>query len=435
MKKMLLIKVFILYICLILCITSACQPTPERNAIVHVGDFLQSIEGTPAPQASYIDPESWNETLNLKNGDKKIEISAVINVPDVTAFPVYKVEKTEFEDARIKLLVNYFTKGKEVIRNSEPTKAEWTKRLIIAKKNNDEEMVADIEKEIESAPETVEPEVITAWYAGRSPAGKFLTDNGEYAEISVRKNVFIYINGFVETEYVRELNDEGKIGDLAITEEYAITAALNMLHELGIDHMTVGSVEKAQRYVCYSNSALPVFSEKPVSKGYLIKFARNIDGIAGIGNNVFYYNIKDDFAYTAPLYPEEIQVYFDESGIAQSFTWSYPLTIKEIVTENAALLPFEDMKQRIRDMLKFINSYSSEPKKVTKINLNMAIVSVKDHPEEAMYVPAWFIYYTETYGNIRQEYTLALNAVDGGRISEYPVDIDPETQKLMDADK
>jgi hypothetical protein len=70
--------------------------------------------------------------------------------------------------------------------------------------------------------------------------------------------------------------------------------------------------------------------------------------------------------------------------------------------------------------------------------MNMAIVSVKDHPDEAMYVPAWFIYYTETFydedtgGNLQQSARLALNAVDGGRVLECPVDIDPETQQMID---
>ena len=67
--------------------------------------------------------------------------------------------------------------------------------------------------------------------------------------------------------------------------------------------------------------------------------------------------------------------------------------------------------------------------------MNITIVDVKDHPEQAMYVPAWFIYYTVNYGDIQQEYTLALNAIDGGRVLELPVDISPEFQAQMDKDR
>jgi hypothetical protein len=150
------------------------------------------------------------------------------------------------------------------------------------------------------------------------------------------------------------------------------------------------------------------------------------------------FGIMDDFAYSAPLYPEEIQIYIDEAGKAQSFTWRYPLEIEEQVTGNANLLPFDEMKQRIRDMLTFINSYDKCPMEVTGIKMNMAIVNVKDHPDEAMYVPAWFIYYTETFyvwdpGEYeQQELRLVLNAIDGGRVLECPVDVSPEFQQAMD---
>jgi hypothetical protein len=40
-----------------------------------------------------------------------------------------------------------------------------------------------------------------------------------------------------------------------------------------------------------------------------------------------------------------------------------------------------------------------------------------------MYIPAWFIYYTKTYGNMQLEYTLVLNAIDGGRMIELPTDV------------
>jgi len=65
--------------------------------------------------------------------------------------------------------------------------------------------------------------------------------------------------------------------------------------------------------------------------------------------------------------------------------------------------------------------------------MKMALVDVKDSSEEAMYVPAWFIGYTETYKTGISESELVLNAVDGGRVLRVPIDTDPDMQQAMDA--
>lgn len=426
-------KINIVFFIIILIIISGCQPTPERTAVVNGGGLEESIKGSPAPIVTYDAPASWQETLDMKGSDTKVEINTQINVPDVTAFPVYKVKQTEFDEARIKSLVNYFTKGKDVIKYAEPTKSELEKQLIIAQKNNDQETIADLEKKIATAPETVELEVITDWSPDKSPSGSFLEDDGEYAGISVKPNIFGCTYGYNETESILALNGNVKIEDIAISKEDAIAAAQDMLHELGIDYMVAGSLEKAQRYASLEDAFVQP-AEKPLSKGYLIKFARNIDGISGITDEGLSFNVMDEFAYKAPLYPEEIRVYVDEAGKVWSFEWFNPLTIEEIINENAVLLPFADVKQRIRDMLFFVNSYNTSNITVTSIDMKMTIVNVKDHPEEAMYVPAWFIYYTKIYDTECLEYKLVLNAIDGGRVLECPVDLSPEMQQAMDED-
>ena len=427
-------SLFIIFIC-------GCQPTPEKTAVVYGGGLEEKLQGSPAPFGAYDAPVSWQETLDMKGNDTKVEINASISVPDVTVFPVYKVKQTEFNDSRIKPLVDYFAKGKDVIKTKEQTKGELEQALILAQKDNDDEWAAQLEEMMETAPETVLDEIITNWDPTLSPSGSFLAEDGEYAEINVSPDRFGYMKkGFILSESMLSLSDKDAFGEVAISGEDAVAAAQNMLHELGIDYMAVGSLEKAQVYASVLDAlAEPV--KEPLSKGYMVKFVRNIDGIVGITDHAIMISMKEDFAYRAPLYPEEIQVYVDETGKAQSFVWSHPLKTEGKVTENIVLLPFEDIKQRIRDMLTFINFNDSLPVQVTNIDLNMAIVDVKDHPGEAMYVPAWFIYYTQTFYDIetgekeQQKLRLGLNAIDGGRVLELPVDISPEFQAQMDKDR
>ncbi len=435
-NKCVKIGAIIISLSIIMLIACACQQTPERNAVVYGGGLEEKLKGSPAPFCAYEAPANWHETLDLEGSDINIEIDASISVPDVTAFPVYKVKKTEFDDSRIRPLVNFFTKGKDVLKDTEPTKAELEEQLILAKKNNDEETIADLESRIANAPVTVEPEVITDWNAKNLLSGNFLEENGEYAGINVSPDMFEYTkSGFSLIERMRIL-DINAFGEPAISKEDVIAAAQNLLRELGIEGMAVGSLEKELRY----SSVDDAFSKKePVSKGYLINFARNIDGTSGILNDHgVIFGITDDFAYRAPLYPEQIQVCVNEAGKVEMFTWWYPLEVKEKVTENAPLMSFEEVKQRIRDMLTFINSSYSVPTKVIRIELNMAIVDVKDHPGEAMYVPTWFIYYRETFNDPEtgeeeyQELRLGLNAVDGGRVLEMPVHTSEEMQQAID---
>lgn len=408
----------------------ACRQTPEKAPVIYGGDLEKKLAGSPAPFGAYDAPANWRETLEMKGSDTKIEIDAEIRVPDVSAFPVYKVKPASFAEVRIESLVSYFAEDREVYKTSEATKADLEAQVILARKNNDEETVAMYESMIAAAPETAETEKITDWSADKSPSGSFLDEDGEYAGISVLPDIFMYGKGLILTDSMLLLNDMDRIGEVAISREDAIAAAQDMLHKLGIDNMAADSLEKAQRYARLSNSAYPQLSEKPASKGYFIKFARNVDGIPGITSHGTYVSMMDDFDYRAPLYPEEIRIYADETGKIQSFVWRHPLETEETVTENAGLLPFEEVKQRIRDMLTFIDSYDSQPIEVTSIEMKMAIVNVKDRPDEAMYVPAWFIDYTETDESGTIEYRLVLNAADGGRVLELPIDSD--TQRQMD---
>ena len=436
-----IICIFLILFSFLVC---ACQPTPEKLSVVSAGDFQQAIAAPAAPFKAYEAPSSWHETLKMKGSDATVEIDATVNVPHVTAYPVYTVRQIDFDTARIKPIVAYFTEGRDVFYQTEPTKNELKAELVVAKANlakakadpssdegdilDMEDMVSLIEALILEAPESVEPVVITDWSPEKSPSGYFKEDDGEEVSISVSPTRFSYSRGATVTESILLLNDRPPIGDIAISADDAIAAAQKMLYELGIEYMTAVGLEKAERFQALGDAFAP--SRNPLSKGYIIKFARNIDGIPGITNESVMSGDKDDFDYRAPLYPEDIEIYVGEDGKPQSFVWSYPIEIKQKANENVSLMPFEEIQQRIRDMLTFIHSFNCEQVKITKIELNMAIVNVKDRPDEAMYVPAWFIYYTETYedptaGNKErtQIFRLALNAIDGGRVLERPVAI------------
>ncbi len=444
MKKHLMTKIYMAFL-LVAVLLTACQPTPTREAVVNAGNLESEIASSSVSVGIYDVPNSWQETLDIEGSNAKIEIDAKITLPDVTAFPVYKVSKADFTTEQAQMLVGYFTKGKDVIKNKERTKAELEQDLVYAKKDNDEQWMTQLEEMIETAPVTIPDEIITDWNPTKSPDGSFLDEAGEQVGISVRPEHFLCMNGSVipesmlltiESEDPAVQHEKVEIGGVSISETDAIAAAQNRLHELGIDYMTADSLEKA--LLC--RSLFDVYTdsdEKPISKGYNIRFVRNVDGISGVSNDAIIFYLNDDFAYRAPLCPEDIQIYVDEAGEPQSFIWQYPLVIDEKTNDNVELIPFEDMKQRIRDMLTFISAREKEQKTVDRIELHMTIVDVRDRPDEAVYVPAWFVYYSKTVdimtdgSSWEQNYKLVLNAVDGGRVLEAPVDFGPEMQQAI----
>lgn len=445
MKKCLKIKINCFCLAIILMLLGGCQPTPSREAVVNAGNLEKEIAGTSAAVGVYDAPESWQETLDIEGSDAKIVIDAKISVPDVTAFPVYKVSKADFTTEQAQKLVNFFTQGKDVIKDKERTKAELEQDLVYAKRDNDEQWMAQLEDMIETAPATVQDEIIKDWNPEKSPDGTFMDENGDRVSIGLRPDFFAYAKGCAMTESMlasvgSEDPDKKQkkftIGDISISKDNAIDAAQKLLHEIGVDDMTAASLEKA--LLC--NSILDVYTddEKPLSEGYLIKFVRNVDGITGASNDEIIFSINDDFAYRAPLCPENILIYVDEAGEPQSFLWQYPLVIEEKTNDSVELIPFEDMQQRIRDMLIFISARDKEQKTIDRVELHMTIVDVRDKPKEAMYVPAWYVCYSKKVDDMTdgsswiQNYRLVLNAVDGGRVLEVPVDNDPVMQQAID---
>ena len=378
-----------LLVLLIVVLLCACQPTPETAPVVN-GSLQDAIARSSASIATYNAPERWQETPDMNGSETEVQIDAVIDIPDVTAFPVYKVMQTTFEDESIQPLLNYFVQGRNVILMTAPIKDEIEIHLVAAKKNGDQDLVETLEEMIQSAPESVNTEYVTDFSLQNNQSqvqGYIALENGTYAGIDVNKNMFSYGNGIVETDYILSSNGEVPIGTLRISEEDAAASAWRLLDELGVIDMAISSVEKGRILPYTSTNLLYDISEEKQSKGYLISFVCSINGIPTevLGSSSY---DQTEFEYSAPFYQEEIRVFVDEQGEVQSFGWFWPLTITETVSRNTSLLPFEKMEQRIQSMLLYQYAYNTMPSgndykatlevEVDRIEMRMALISEKD---------------------------------------------------------
>jgi hypothetical protein len=85
-----------IFFCVLFVILAGCQPTPEKPVVVGKNDGdneVTSLFGkTSETEGSYEAPESWKEETPITSAGLTVAIDAEITVPNVTKFPVVKVD-------------------------------------------------------------------------------------------------------------------------------------------------------------------------------------------------------------------------------------------------------------------------------------------------------------------------------------------------------
>jgi hypothetical protein len=83
---------------------SACQPTPDTEAVVNKGDdsLMDIIESSNATNNNLIgetsgsNTEKWTDEWKASD-DLNVSVDAMVNIPDVLSFAVYQVEPDKFD--------------------------------------------------------------------------------------------------------------------------------------------------------------------------------------------------------------------------------------------------------------------------------------------------------------------------------------------------
>lgn len=163
------------------CLAAACQPTPEAPVVVDrrediPRDAILTPSETQVPEAEdAIEPAQysvmghWTETVE-KNKFLAMNINADIYMPDVTAYPVERLERVTLTQERVNELIAYFTKPGVKFYTGEDVrlKSEYEEDLIYAKQNLQKVLnggdgetpesirayIKELEKKMANAPET-----------------------------------------------------------------------------------------------------------------------------------------------------------------------------------------------------------------------------------------------------------------------------------------
>jgi hypothetical protein len=215
--------------------------------------------------------------------------------------------------------------------------------------------------------------------------------------------------------------------NITITKEEAQTIAQKAIDDLGIQDMYLITAERALLNPYYG---LP--ADGTDKGGFVFEYVRQSGGIAGFIRRSWSGSSNENPPeYRPPFEQENITILVTDDGI-ESFSWRGCAEVIETVSENAELLPFEDVIERVKERIFIERAYEAgfDTTQTITINVDTAelrvgYIDVKDELNQALLVPVWMFQTTgaltakdgRTFSGMMDEIYI-FNAIDGGYIHE-----------------
>lgn len=444
MKKM--FRICSILLCLLF-LTTACQPTPEKEAVVGKNDGIleEAIHSQVPVEAEIHTEDRWYQELVSSDHSVEISIDAEVETPDVSNVPVLSIRPhfiTDEEAATaVKTLMGdatlyEYTLDRDIIMDAilsfradvESLKRDGTYSPIHKgsgageKAENPEDSIELYERKLAEAEKAYEEaEVgrteITEFKLTRQDGGSdqlILMDGQDipatfsaYVNRNSNSSSITYEN-FHGNNYFLAENQESK---LKTTREEAEKKAISLVQKIGVDDVRVADTMIGSADTGGNNC-------------YIISLERMVAGVPCTNieeyNGTYAYGI-DGAEYREPWYPESIEVLVDDTGVI-GFEWENPPEILETLNEGVAMLTIEEMQKLAAEQLPRVISRNTvlgtQESKITinRMCLSMMRVAQKDSNELYYYLPVWD--FMGGYGDtpVSQISFLTLNAIDGSVI-------------------
>ena len=445
---------------------AGCQPTPEQP-IVMQKDMEQMLEKAQDTQSAgqeqtlaerYGIPERLTEEWSGADGKLTIRIDAPIVAPE-HAMPIVRVRAEGFSQETATALFHHFMDGKTAMTyNPGPhvmTKADIEATILLYK-----QQIADgtIEAQQMMTPEEAEEEIRRLEEEYRT-APAAADDEPVVSDGAMLLREESYSNGYsVTTEKLYELNVAAGEERLSVRrpaqENGSLTGSLQYsadddlgrfyngaprvlpenapqserpslsLEEAGalcgevFRAMGVSDVQLAQAYVTGS----------PGDYAYILYYVRTVAGVpAALCTESF---AGSESGVSLPWNYEQIRFLVTDGGIAE-MSWDSPTVTGGVVTENARLLSWQEIREIVETILFTIYEPRTEFEDagrrigVTIDDIQLSLLRVRENNAQGrsgFYVPAW-VFYGEEYMDdfpsvvgVDKHIVLAINAVDGSVI-------------------
>lgn len=445
---------------------AGCQPTPEQPIVMQkdMEQMLEKAQDTQSPAEEqtlaerYGIPERLTEEWSGADGKLTIRIDAPIAVPE-HAMPIVRVRAEGFSQETATALFHHFMDGKTAMTyNPGPhvmTKADIEATILLYKQQiadgtieaqqmmtpeEAEEEIRRLEEEYRTAPAAADDDPVV------SDGAMLLHEESHSDGQTVIKERIYELSVTAGEEYLsvrRPAQDNGSLtGSLQYSADDDLGRFYNgaprvlpenapqserpslSLEEAGalcgevFRTMGVSDVQLAQAYVTGS----------PGDYAYILYYVRTVAGVpAALCTESF---AGSESGVSLPWNYEQIRFLVTDGGIAE-MSWTSPTVTGEVVTENARLLAWQEIREIVETILFTIYEPRTEFEDagrrigVTIDDIQLSLLRVRENNAQGrsgLYVPAW-VFYGEEYMDdfpsvvgVDKHIVLAINAVDGSVI-------------------
>ncbi len=446
-----------------------CQQTPEGPIVVGKSsdDLIEKAAGqTGGALAERVDaPDRYESAFSSEDGKLRVSVDAAVSVPEAEKVPVYRVEDGTITQEQADALREGLVRTTLYDPDQPKTKDEIEAELLEAKQKlaegpseadantsytiNGQEVTWEehmqflidvFTTEYESAPADPEKTPISGQFQEEQAYDRVIykiAGEGESEEYGYEGIQIVQdqpgVVGITMAQYSRTENfsqnymprqevelsypdqDLSAVPEPHLTAEEAQAQADAVVQALDIPYMTCYSVSLLYCAGGYRMGGLRN-EDVPPRCCWAVRYTRSIGGVP-----VTYVNNSVGFMMGGPFERqwenESLALYVNDSGIVD-MVWEGPCELEGAVTEDAALLCFDDIMDIFEKMYVVQNDGLNEDDTITDIRLGYVRIRQQDVSDSGLLVPAWDFFGTVTneegvtYDDPDRS-LLTINAVDG----------------------
>ena len=470
-------RFFLMFAYSFLLLNLACQPTPEVEFVVNKGDdvvgekLAASRDEAAGEEKRQTFPERWDEGPVAVNDRLTLTVQAeVIQKPD-GLYPVYRTRQHGVTQEEVVSLVERLLPPPTSETIPVDTKADWQQSYqewlddlaeqqawVAAGKPQDgvdrdevtmsaaeiDRISKEYQRLIAEAPDQLETTPVSDYTGLKLNEGArvyALTDGTRATVDAMADSSFVSVGvfkgcsgaGYIYYQYThdreRELGEVKPFLTVKMAREEAEEKLHKELDRLGFGDFTVSRAALANLCAMGRNDGT-----RPLSAGWGFQLRRSYGGyplshVSFMDSRALIYGDEENTAYNRPIPDEMLEVFIDENGL-QALRYLNPKDVVAMESENVELLPFEQVKMRIRNALVAGIGASkldqAIPCTIYRLLLTTCTVRVKNS-DDYYEMPCWVVFFTWNDGQaslidntqVMQE-ALIINAVDGSIVhGEY----------------
>ena len=470
-------KRFLPFVLLLALALTGCQSTPEEGIVkgkssAALIEKAQAEPGQGALAEKLNAPEHYEDAFSNESGALTVTVDADVTVPDAEKVPIWRVEDGAITQTQADALIKGLVRTTLYDPDRPLTKSEIADQIVQAKQKLAEgpseqekdviyltagddsgeagqmtweqymqDTIDRLTEQYENAPETSEPQPITGQFEpldenAESILGKGYEDGVGYESLSISNSrwqtgmsVAHYYRGDSDTyaSGTQSSRDEiaqrypdfdlSTLPEIEITEQEAAALGDALVDTLGIPGMRLYSARKL-----YDTAGL-AFPDQNMSLKcrWVLQYTRAVDGVPiTYTDDALMFTWQDDGTFQIPWTYETLTVYVGDDGI-EELRWEAPYTLTETVTEDSALMAFDDIMDIFEKMYLVEQDGMEADVTVTDIRLGYMRVLKQDEQGVGLLVPVWDFFGSVSYEN-ELGYAqpggslLTINAIDGSII-------------------